>query len=198
MYPKLDSDINMEMKQGDQFVTVVISQIVKPGCEIAYEAWLKEITSVSRTYLGHLGTNVIRPQTGVRSEYVIIFRFDGYENLQAWMTSRDREYWLNKAKTLVESDPHVQQISGLEAWFSLPGQPLKTPPRYKTALLTWGAVYVLINLLNTLITPLLRGLPPLIASLIITIIMVVLLTYVIMPRVSRLFSKWLYTKSRIV
>ncbi|MEA5503615.1 antibiotic biosynthesis monooxygenase [Halotia wernerae UHCC 0503] len=186
------------MEQGDQFVTVVISQIVKPGCEIAYEAWLKEITSVSRTYLGHLGTNVIRPQTGVRSEYVIIFRFDGYENLKAWMTSRDREHWLTQAQTLVESDPHVQQISGLEAWFSLPGQPLKTPPRYKTALLTWAAVYVLINVLNMLITPLLRGLPPLIASLIVTIIMVVLLTYVIMPRVSRWFSKWLYAKSRKV
>ncbi len=185
----------MEMEQGDQFVTVVISQIVKPGREIAYEAWLKEITSVSRTYPGHLGTNVIRPQAGGRPEYVIIFKFDGFENLQAWMTSRDREYWLSQAQNLVESDPHVQQISGLEAWFSLPGRPLKTPPRYKTALLTWAAVYVLINVLNMLITPLLRGLPPLIASLILTIIMVVLLTYVIMPRVSRLFSKWLYLKS---
>lgn len=188
----------MEMEQDDQFVTVVITQLVKPGCETAYEAWLKDITSVSRTYLGHLGTNVIRPQLGVRNEYVIIFRFDGYENLKAWMTSRDREYWLTQAQSLVESDPHVQQISGLEAWFSLPGQPLKTPPRYKTALLTWAAVFVLINILSTFLVPLLRGLPPLIISLLVTIIMVVVLTYVVMPRVSRLFSFWLYPKSRKV
>ncbi|MCL6754641.1 antibiotic biosynthesis monooxygenase [Nostoc sp. CCCryo 231-06] len=186
------------MEQDDQFVTVVITQLVKPGCETAYEAWLKDITSVSRTYLGHLGTNVIRPQLGVRNEYVIIFRFDGYENLKAWMTSRDREYWLTQAQSLVESDPHVQQISGLEAWFSLPGQPLKTPPRYKTALLTWAAVFVLINILSTFLVPLLRGLPPLIISLLVTIIMVVVLTYVVMPRVSRLFSFWLYPKSRKV
>jgi uncharacterized protein len=184
----------MEMEQEEQFVTVVISQLVKPGCEKDYEAWLKEITGVAKTYFGHLGTNVIRPQPGVRSEYVIIFRFNSYENLKIWMTSRDREYYLNQGKHLVESDAHVQQISGLEAWFSLPGQPLKTPPRYKTALLTWGSVFVLINLLNTLLRPLLGSLPPLIGSLIITIIMVVLLTYVIMPRVSRLFSRWLYPK----
>ncbi|RCJ34720.1 antibiotic biosynthesis monooxygenase [Nostoc minutum NIES-26] len=186
------------MEQEDQFVTVVITQLVKPGCETAYEAWLKDITSVARTYLGHLGTNVIRPQPGVRPEYVIIFRFDRYANLKTWMTSRDREYWLTQAKPFVESEPQVQQLSGLEAWFSLPGQPLKTPPRYKTALLTWAVVYVLINLLNTFLRPLLGNLPPLIASLIITIIMVVLLTYVVMPRVSRLFSYWLYAKSRRV
>jgi uncharacterized protein len=71
---------------------------------------------------------------------------------------------------------------------------LKTPPRYKTAFLTWGSVFVLINLLNTFVTPLLRGLPPLIISLIVTIIMVGLLTYVIMPKVSRLFNRWLYGK----
>lgn len=188
----------MQMEQDDKSVTVVITQVVKPGCETAYEAWLKEITRVSRTYVGHLGTNVIRPQVGVRNEYVIILRFDDYKNLKVWMTSRDREYWLNEGKHLLESDPNVQEICGLEAWFSLPGQPLKTPPRYKMALLTWVAVYVLINVLNTFIVPLLRGLPPLIISLIITIIMVALLTYVVMPRVSRLFNRWLYPKSRKV
>ncbi|WP_096608062.1 antibiotic biosynthesis monooxygenase [Calothrix sp. NIES-2100] len=180
--------------EQEELVTVVISQLVKPGCEKDYEAWMKEIIGVAKTYFGHLGTNIIRPQPGVRAEYVIILRFNNYENLKAWMTSRDRQYWLNQGKHLVQSEPHIQEISGLEAWFSLPGQPLKTPPRYKTALLTWVCVYILINLLNTFLTPLLRGLPSLIVSLIITIIMVVLLTYVIMPRVSRLFSRWLYGK----
>ncbi|MBE9005269.1 antibiotic biosynthesis monooxygenase [Fortiea sp. LEGE XX443] len=180
------------MEQEDQSVTVVISQIVKPGCESTYEAWLKDITGVSRIYPGHLGTNVIRPQPGVRSEYVIIFRFDSYENLKVWMESRDRKYWLTQGQQLVQSDPYVQQISGLEAWFSIPGQPLKTPPRYKTALLTWAVVYILSNLLNKLIAPLLGNLPPLIISLIISVIMVGLLTYIVMPRVTRLFSSWLY------
>jgi len=183
------------MEQEDQSVTVVISQIVKPGCESAYEAWLKDITGVSRTYLGHLGTNVIRPQLGIRSEYVIIFRFDSYEHLKIWMESRDRQYWLSQCQHLVQSEPHVQQLSGLEAWFSLPGQPLKTPPRYKTALLTWVVVYVLINLLNRLLAPLFGILPPLMISFIISATMVVLLTYVVMPRVTRLFSSWLYAKS---
>lgn len=186
----------IEMEAEDHIVTVVISQIVKPGCESAYETWLKDITNVSRTYTGHLGTNVIRPQPGVRPEYVIIFRFDGYENLKVWMTSRDREYWLTQSQNLVQSHPHIQEINGLSAWFSLPGQPLKTPPRYKTALLTWAAVSVLINVLNRLLTPLLVNLPSVMISLIISAIMVGLLTYIVMPWVTRLFSPWLYGKTR--
>ncbi len=103
------------MEQEDHIVTVVISQIVKPGCESAYETWLKDITSVCGTYAGHLGTNVIRPQPGVRPEYVVIFRFDGYENLKVWMTSRDRQYWLTQSQNLVQSDPYIEQINGLSA-----------------------------------------------------------------------------------
>lgn len=124
----------------------------------------------------------------------MVFRFDNYEHLKTWMNSGDRQYWLTQAKSLVESDPHIQQISGIEAWFSIPGQALKTPPRYKMALLTWGAVYALINLLNTFITPLLKSFPHGIASLILCGMMVVLLTYVVMPQVTRLFRKWLYPK----
>lgn len=126
---------------------------------------------------------------------MIIFRFDNYDNLKAWIKSRDRQYWLSQAQHLVQSEPHVQQLNGLEAWFSLPGKPLKTPPRYKTALLTWAVVYVLINLLNSFLTPLLGNLPPLIISLVISVTMVILLTYIVMPRLTRLFSFWLYGKA---
>ena len=173
-------------------ITVVVAQRVKPGCEADYEAWISQITQVASTYPGHMGTNVVRPQPGVRPEYVVVFRFDRYDHLKAWMTSRDRQVWLSKAKPLISTDPEIQQISGIEAWFSIPDKGLRTPPRYKMALLTWGLVYGLINLLNRFVTPLLQGLPTWIASLFICGVMVVLLTYVIMPRVTRLFSRWLY------
>lgn len=181
------------MIDNSEPMTVVVAQQVKPGQETAYEDWIRHITTAASGYAGYLGTHVIRPQTGVRQEYVIIFRFDTYDHLKAWMTCQERQYWLEQAQPLVESDPQIQQISGIEAWFSIPGQPLKTPPRYKTALLTWAVVFILINLLNRFVTPILQEkLPPLLLSLLITGIMVALLTYVIMPRVNRAFKNWLY------
>ncbi|NER35353.1 MAG: antibiotic biosynthesis monooxygenase [Oscillatoria sp. SIO1A7] len=180
------------MDSQKELITVVIAQRVQAGREAEYESWIKNITQVASTYLGYMGMNVIRPQPGVRPEYVVVFRFDSYENLKAWMTSRERQYWLAQAKPLVASDPEIQQISGIDAWFSIPGRALTTPPRYKMALLTWAVVYVLINFLNTFVTPLLKPLPLPIASAIVCGIMVVLLTYIVMPQVTRLFRRWLY------
>ena len=182
------------MASSSEPVTVVIAQQVKPGHEADYEAWISGITQVASTYPGHLGTHNVRPNPGMRSEYVTIFRFDTYDHLKAWMTSRDRKFWLEQAQPLVASDPQVQQISGVEAWFSIPGQVLRTPPRYKTALLTGIVVYLLINLLNRFVTPFLQGLPAWLTSLIICTLMVLLLTYVVMPRVTQLFSSWLYDR----
>jgi uncharacterized protein len=180
------------MNNDSEPVTIVVAQRVKAGREADYETWISQITQVANTYPGHMGTHVIRPQPGIRPEYVLVFRFDSYENLKTWMTSGDRRYWITQAKPLVASDPQIQQIRGIEAWFSIPGQALKTPPRYKMALLTWGVVFALITLLNRFVTPLLQIFPPWVASLIVCGIMVVLLTYVVMPRVARLFSRWLY------
>ena len=186
----------MTTEDENQPVTVVINQLVKPGCEEAYEDLLRQIFRTCATYPGHQGTNIIRPQPGGDPHYVIVFKFDSYKNLTRWMESRDRSYFLEQFKPLIHSPPKIEQISGLEAWFSVPGQPLKTPPRYKTALLTWAAVFILINLLNTFLMPLLRGLPPIIATFILTVLMVLLLTYVVMPQVMRWFKRWLYPNSK--
>ncbi|HIK17260.1 MAG TPA: antibiotic biosynthesis monooxygenase [Leptolyngbyaceae cyanobacterium M33_DOE_097] len=183
------------MQTQNEPVTVVVAQQVKPGHEPEFEGWIRNITSVASTYPGYLGTHVIQPQLGVRSEYVIIFRFDNYANLKDWMTSRDRANFLDQAKPLIQADPQVQEINGIQAWFSIPGKPLQTPPRYKTALLTWGAVYVLLNLLNLLLRPLLKGLPDWMVTFVFSAVMVLLLTYVVMPRVTHLFRKWLHPRS---
>ncbi len=47
-------------------------------------------------------------------------------------------------------------------------------------------------MLNRLLAPLLSGLPVLLSQLISTGLGVALLTYVIMPRLTQLFRKWLY------
>jgi hypothetical protein len=58
---------------------------------------------------------------------------------------------------------------------------------------TWLAVYPLITLILVLFGPTLLGpLPMLLHTLFLTAVMVTLMTYVIMPRMTRLFSFWLY------
>lgn len=183
------------IEDENQPVTVVISQLVKPGCEQAYEQWMRGIANEAMKFEGHLGINKIRPQKGTRPEYVTIFKFDRYANLKKWMVSDVRKQWLAKSNQLVQDSPDVQLLNGMETWFTLPGKPLKSPPpRYKIAILTWVAVYVLLNTLTYVLAPLIRVFPAFVGQLLISLLIVVLLTYVVMPQITRIFSKWLYPK----
>lgn len=60
------------------------------------------------------------------------------------------------------------------------------------AIVTWLAVFPLITVILVLFGPLLGLLPMLLRTLVLTAVMVSLMTYVIIPRLTRLFSFWLY------
>ncbi|MBA3950579.1 MAG: antibiotic biosynthesis monooxygenase, partial [Rubrobacter sp.] len=72
------------------------------------------------------------------------------------------------------------------------GEP--APPRYKMAIVTWLAVFPTVLIIFTLFGPLLNLLPTVLRTLLFTLTMVTLMTYLIMPRMTRLFSFWLYPK----
>ncbi|HLJ66243.1 MAG TPA: hypothetical protein VKX16_02635 [Chloroflexota bacterium] len=69
------------------------------------------------------------------------------------------------------------------------------PPRYKLALLTWAAAFPLLTAVNVLLGPLLAVLPLPGRTLLMTGLLINLLTYVIMPRLTRLCSTWLQPRS---
>jgi hypothetical protein len=65
------------------------------------------------------------------------------------------------------------------------------PPRYKTAAVTWLAIYPLVLGLSTLLARLEPGLPPALSILLVTLVTVLLATYVALPVLSRLLRPWL-------
>ncbi|MFE3456601.1 hypothetical protein ACFXKD_03580 [Nocardiopsis aegyptia] len=65
------------------------------------------------------------------------------------------------------------------------------PPRYKTAVVSWLAVYPIITLLLWLLGPVVSELPVPVVTLILTVVLVILQTYVVMPFMTRLFRPWL-------
>ena len=184
--------MDIKTNQLNQQVTAVISHYIRPGRESGYEAWLQGISQVARQFEGHNGVTILRPQTGARKEYVIILRFDQYHNLCQWMRSPERQEWIERAKPLTEKPENVQVLTGLEALVSLPHTASIPPPKYKTAFVTWIGVFVCASILGYLLAPYLAGFPYLLRQAIMTGLVVILLAYVVMPRLTRLFSKWLH------
>jgi uncharacterized protein len=177
-----------------QPVTTIISQKVKPGREQGYEEWVKGIIAAAQQFPGHQGVTVLRPQRQANPEYTIILRFDSYQNLEKWLNSELRQEWIERSHPLVEKPHEIQFFTGFETWFTLPDRPLQPPPaRYKMAIITAICVFTLVNLCNWLLSGLLSGLPPLLRSLIVIVLVVISLTYLIMPQLTKLLRGWLFS-----
>ena len=90
-----------------------------------------------------------------------------------------------------------QVLTGLEGWFTLPSQPgTPPPPRYKMAIVTWAAIFPLITLVVVATAPPVGSLP-LVARLAVTTgIAVPLMTWWVMPQMTRLLRRWLYPDRR--
>ncbi|MUL36629.1 antibiotic biosynthesis monooxygenase [Gloeocapsopsis dulcis] len=191
----LNEPLTLDTDAESDQVTAIISHIIRPGREQGYEEWFHGIATAARKFKGHLGVNVIRPRDREHLEYVAIVRFDRYSNLKTWLESDIRREWIERLQPLIEKPEAVQTLTGLETWFTLSDKPLKSlPPRYKMALITWLGVFITLAILSRLLSPL-SGLPVLLHQLITTGLVVALLTYLVMPRLTQLFRQWLYPKA---
>jgi antibiotic biosynthesis monooxygenase (ABM) superfamily enzyme len=181
----------------DPPVTVDVLQRVKPGCEAAFEQVLTDLIAAAQSFKGHLGVNVFFSSSRTNSEYRIVFKFDHISHLKQWEISPIRQQLIKRASQLTVDAGQTSVLTGLETWFTLSPQPgLLPPPRYKMFVMTWATIFILINLMNRLVIPYLQFLPPLLATLIVTGFMVFLITYIVMPRLTKLFAGWLYPKAK--
>ena len=186
-------DRNRAASGGDPPVTAVASRRVKQGREQEFEERLSGILAAASEAPGYLGSEVLRPSDSEDdNEYRVVFRFDHASNLHAWENSEERQRWLRELEPLLHEEK-VHVLTGLETWFTLPskvGEP--SPPRYKMVVVTWLGVFPIVTIIFSLFGHWLNLLPTLVRTLVFTAVMVTLMTYVIMPRMTRLFSFWLY------
>ena|SRR5262245_13723478 len=178
---------------ADGPVTTAVTRRIKPGHEAAYEEFLAGISGAAKTFTGYLGVEVFRPAPGQGGEYRTVYRFDSSAHLRAWLDSEERAAWLQRAEPHVAGPMRTQVLTGLESWFTLPTQPgVPPPPAYKMAIVTWGTIFPLITLVVVASAPLIGSLPLVLRLAVTTGVTVPLMTWVVMPRVTRLLHRWLY------
>ena len=186
-------------------VTVIVKRIAKRDKIKEFEEWLSGISKEVSRQDGNMGIDIIKPTPNIsnksKPEYVIIFRFNTYENLDKWEKSPIRHEWLQKGRKLAESDYDVQKMTGLEFWFtpyfndeSSPMIPLQPPPRYKMVIVTIPVISILLMTLVPQIHFLteMLSIPFPIRLVIALTITVLLMTYVIMPLLTKLLKPWLF------
>ena len=176
-------------------ITLVISEVVEPNLIEDYETWTKEINHAAQQFDGFMGVEVIRPRDHQHPEYVVIVKFDNYEHCKTWLTSSVYQQGMQKAKKFISQRSQQYQPNGLELWFTLPKSKSSNslqPAYYKQVIIGVITVYPLILLAKLVLSPFLQGLPELLALLISVIFVSALLTYPVMPYLTKVLSFWLY------
>lgn len=173
-------------------VTRVVDRHIKPGHENEYDKWFGRIRKTMRTFPGYTGASVIIPG-GDPNARIIIYRFADQKSIQKWEDLPERK------KLLWEVDKYATQsyslAKGMETWFQL-ADTHKTmpnpPPKWKMAFVLF-IFATLIGLISHLIlTPYLTKYSLFITSPIYSIILVICLTYLVMPSVTEWLKGWLY------
>jgi len=180
--------------QAEPPVAMVFTHRVRKEKESEYRAWRRKTIITQAKYPGYLATEFFEPRGRFQDKWVDIVRYDTVDHLDNWLKSRARQELLAELAPLVES-VHEHRMTGLEGWFTFGRRsdeaPHDTPPAWKQALTVLLALYPTVMLLGILMNPFMRHLPFAVQMLIGNICSIALLTWLIMPQVSRWLGFWL-------
>jgi antibiotic biosynthesis monooxygenase (ABM) superfamily enzyme len=187
----------IQSMNGLNSLTVSITRTVKPGCEADFERALHDFVQRSLSLPGQMGVHIVRPAPGSESrEYGIIRKFADRQALVAFRTSPEYLEWSALAVEFTEGSGRIEELTGLESWFTPPGTPLSALPRWKMAFATFLGVFPTVVLLNLTLGPAIRPWPFLLSSAVFNACVVVLLTWMVMPFINRVLHNWLHAEER--
>lgn len=175
--------------------TVIVSHFVKPGQKDSFEKALKQVIEKAKGYSGYEGIQTLQLANKVENEYILMIRFDTEANYQVWALSETRKKWAQEIKQYITKESEIRYQEGLEFWFDLPQLTDSKPPKkWKMAVLTWMVIYPSVLTLSTLAGIYLSDVPLFLRMLMVSMILVSLMTYVIMPKITTIFASWIFKR----
>ena len=182
---------------SDEVVTLVVKHRIHAGQEAAYEAWLRRIVRVAGQWPGHLGVDVVRGKQGGLAHFTCVLRFCSTEAMQRWLDSPQRLELINEAAPMLADGDQTEIAPLKEFWFTPVADAAAPPPRWKQAVVTLCVILPLTLLIPLLWGPVLRLHPLLgnylVSTFLVTLTIVLLVVYLLMPAATRLFAPWLRT-----
>lgn len=182
------------MEKIDEPTALIIEHTVKKGNEDRYEKWLAEILEATKKKSGYIGREIF-PPNGSNKPYISIVRFQKHNDLQNWVDSAERKEFIGKVQEILANGDKTSIKAGIDVWFTPDNAPNK-PPAYKQFLITLAAIYPLTLIIPLLVSPFSESIPvlknPYLGGFVITVIIVGLMTYLIMPNVTHWLHSWLF------
>ncbi len=173
-------------------VTTIIRQVVPPDRRADYEDLLRRLLAEAPSLDGYLGTDV-HPPGPDDDRYALVLRFTDLEQLTAFKRSELSRRYLAEAASIVDTDPVFDNYSGLELWFCPPpGTTIPQPVRWRIIAVFASVGYALVLTLLAISRAALDDLPDPARLATVLVAQVTLMTYVILPWLTRRLARWIF------
>ncbi|WP_309065635.1 antibiotic biosynthesis monooxygenase [Microbacterium sp.] len=189
-------------------ITVSIRREVDPARIAEATVWVQTGVNLANRYPGFLGSGWVR--AGEHSHvWHMLYRFATEETLQAWETSPEREWWLSMGEGFVRSE-RTRRRSGIEGWFDEPSTGsipipnpdgpgtttvavVHAPPRWKQAVSIWLGFFPVNLAFSYAVSPVpgWESVPLWLRVVITTVVLTPIMTYWVLPWVTRMLRSWL-------
>lgn len=181
--------------EATQPVTTIVRQTVPAAKSQEYDEWLRRLLSNAETLDGYLGTDVHPPGPG-DDQYTIVFRFASIEQLQVFQRSDTYRAARTETRSIVETDPIFDTYTGFEFWFSPPpGTTVPQPVRWRIVVALGTIVYFLVLVFGAIAEWAIGAWPAPLRLAIVIAAELTLMTYLVMPWLTKHFARWIYPKA---
>jgi uncharacterized protein len=178
--------------------TAAVARRIGKGQERDFEEWFTTVVATLHDVPGYDGMNVVTSPDTRGTVKTLLIRFQSAEALSNWESSPQRHNLAANGNRF--SSYEYQTAPGLETFFAVPGIVATLgPPRWKMCALTIPTAYVLVNVVLSFLSYLIPGMatwPAALRLLPVISLMTLLLTYVCLPALSKLFAPWLFSRPR--
>jgi len=134
---------------------------------------------------------IVPPPGSPSPEFGILRTFANERERDAFYRSPLFEAWQDRIRGLTEGEPTYRRLHGLEAWFRSPQNP---PPQWKMAVATYLGVVPVIMFLALTLGRWIRNWNFVLNNIVFNAFVVALLTWVVMPLITRALRGWLNPK----
>ena len=179
------------MRTTPEPVTLVLSQRIAPRDREEFIALHDDAVGRLRDFDGFLGSELLPPVEGIQEDLVIVASFASRSDLDRWLESDSRREWLAMIDRLVDGERTLNVVGGFGGWFPAQSSQPQGPKRWKQAMAVFIALFptvLVITLVRGAIAP---DMNVVLAVFVGNVLGILMLTYVLMPPLTRLLGGWL-------
>lgn len=185
----------MKQESSNNSVTLAVTDHVPLTSKARYEALVDELHQLFQEQDGFLSVDIVRHNRPHQVEYTVLSRWSDDVAVSQWHQNQIILEKLNQIEEITGGTAQYVQAIGLGMWVDhVEGMTPSLPPIWKRIVISVVAVYPMLMLLMTLSAPITGGLPQPAQVLITVIMLSALLTWPIMPWLSKALRPWLMAK----